>query len=100
MSIKTRGKQCIGNTSDHFRSRWNNHKSDVRNVENGNMENVKQTLLENLFFQSDHQGFLEEGKVRMTDKMQTSDPTKQELYWMITLRTFYPDDLNIESDYL
>ena len=63
------------------------------------MENVKQTLLENLLLQSDHQGFLEEEKVRLTDKMWASDHTKQKLYWMRTLRTLYPDGLNIESDY-
>ena len=63
------------------------------------MENVKQTIFEILSFQSDHQGFLEEEKVGLTDNIQTSDPTKEELYWMRTLRTFYPDGLNIESGY-
>ena len=81
---------------DHFRSRWNNNNNNVRNV---NMKNVKQRLLENLLLQSDHQGFLEEEKVRLTYKIQTSNSTKQELYWMKTLRTLYPDGLNIESDY-
>ena len=99
LSVKTRGKQCIGNATDHFRSRWNNHKSDAKNLENGNMENVKQKYLENLFLQRDHQSFSEEEKVRLTDKMQVSDPTKKELNWMIKLRTLYPDGLNIESDY-
>ena len=35
LSTKTRGKQYIGNTTDNFRSRWNNYKTDVRKVENG-----------------------------------------------------------------
>ena len=60
------------------------------------MENVKQTLLKNLFLQSDHQGFREKEKVGLTDKMSASDPIKQDLYWMRTLRTLYPDGLNIE----
>ena len=38
-------------------------------------------------------------KVRLIDKTQSSDPTKREFYWMITLRNLYPDSLNIESDY-
>ena len=63
------------------------------------METVKQTLLKNFFLQSDHQGFHEEEKVRLADKMQAFDPTKQELNCMITLRTLYLDGLNIESDY-
>ena len=28
-----------------------------------------------------------------------SDPTKREYYWMRTLKTLYPDGLNLESDY-
>ena len=50
------------------------------------------------FKQSDHQGFLEDEKVRLTDKTQTSDPTKLEFYWLRTLISLYPDGLNIESD--
>ena len=29
LSCKSCGKQYVGNTTDHFRSRWNNYKSDV-----------------------------------------------------------------------
>ena len=63
------------------------------------MENVKQKLLQSHFLQSDHQGFLKDVEVRLIDKTQASDPTKREFYWMRTLRTLYPDDLIIESDY-
>ena len=38
-------------------------------------------------------------EVRLIDKTQGSDPTKREHYWMRTLKTLYPDGLNIESDY-
>ena len=70
---------CIINTKDHFESRWDNNKSNVRNVENGNIENVKLTFLENLFLRI-IKDLLEEEKVRLTDKMQSSDGTKQELH--------------------
>ena len=70
---------CIRNTKDHFKSRWNNNKSNVRNVENGNMENIKPTFLENLILRI-IKDLLEEEKVRLTDKMQFSDYTKQELH--------------------
>ena len=63
------------------------------------MENVKQKFLQSHFLQCDHQGFLKDIEVRLIDKMQASDPTKREFYWMGTLGTFYPDGLNIESDY-
>ena len=42
---------------------------------------------------------LEDIRVRMIDKIQGSDPTKRDYYWMRTLKTFFPDGLNIESDY-
>ena len=70
---------CIINTKDHFESRWDNNKSNVRNVENGNMENIKPTFLENLFLRI-IKDLLEDEKVRLTDKMQFSDYTKQELH--------------------
>ena len=63
------------------------------------MENVKQTFLQSHFLQRDQQGFLKDVEVRLIDKTQASDPTKREFYWMRTLRTLYPDGLNIESDY-
>ena len=70
---------CIRNTKDHFKSRWDNNKGNVRNVENGKMENIKPTFLENLFLRI-IKDLLEEEKVRLTDKMQSSDGTKQELH--------------------
>ena len=63
------------------------------------MENVKQKFLQSYFLQRDHQGFLKDVEVRLIDKTQASDPTKREFYWIRTLRTLYPDGLNIESDY-
>ena len=96
---KSCGEQYVGNTTDHFRSRWNNYKSVVKKVESGNMEDGKQKFLQSYVLQLDHQGFLKDVEVRLLDKTQSSDPTKKEFYWMRTLRTLYPDGLNIESDY-
>ena len=92
---KSCGKQDVGNTTDHFRSRWNIYKSDVKKAESGNMENVKQKFLQSHFLQRDHQGFLKDLEVRLIDKSQASDPTKRER----TLATLYPDGRNTESDY-
>ena len=63
------------------------------------MENVKQKFLQSHFLQRDYQGFLKDLEVCLIFKTQASDPTKREFYWMRTLRTLYPDGLNIESDY-
>ena len=63
------------------------------------MEDVKQKFLQSYFLQLHHQGFLKGVEVGLIDKTQTSDPTKREFYWMRTLRTLYPDGVNIDSDY-
>ena len=81
LSCKSCGKQYVGNTTDHFRSRWNNYKSDVRKAESGNMENVKQKFLQSHFLQRDHQGSLKDVEVWLIDKTQASDPTKREFYF-------------------
>ena len=63
------------------------------------MENVMQKFLQSHFLQPDHKVFLKDVEIRLIDKTQRSDPTKREFDWMGTLRTLYPDGLNIESDY-
>ena len=40
-SCKSCSKKYVCNITDHFRSRWNNWRSDVRKAESGNMEIVK-----------------------------------------------------------
>ena len=42
LSCKSCGKQYVCNTTNHFTSRWNNYKSDVRKAGSGNIEDVKQ----------------------------------------------------------
>ena len=97
LNCKPCGKQYEGNTTDHFRSIWNNYKSDVRKAENGDTENVKQKFLQSHFLQRDQEGFLKVVEVWLIDKTQASDPIKREFHWMRALRTLYPDGLNIES---
>ena len=36
---------------------------------------------------------------RLIDKTQADDLTKREFYWVNTLRTLRPEDVNIDSDY-
>ena len=63
------------------------------------MENVKQKFLQSHFLQPDHKGFLKDVEVKLIDKIQDSDPTKREFYWVKTLTTLCPDGVNIESGY-
>ena len=99
LSCESCGKQNLSNTTDHFRSRWNNYKSDSRKAESADMENVKQKFLQSHFLQYDYHGFLKDVEVWLIDKTQASDPNKRDFYWMRILRTLYSDGLNIESDY-
>ena len=99
LSCKTCGKQYTGKTVDKFRSRSNNYKTDARKAASGNLESCKQRFLQNNFLQDDHHGFLEDAEATLIDKTQASDTTKREYYWMRTLKTLYPDGLNLESDY-
>ena len=96
---KAFGNEYIGKTTNHFKSKWNNYKSEARQAESGNMENVKQKFLQSYILPSDHKGFLKDVEVGLIDKIQGSDPTMRKFFWMRTLRTFYPDGLNIERDY-
>ena len=50
-------------------------------------------------FTARYKGFLKDVEVRLTDETQGSNSTKREFYWITTLKTYYPDGLNIESDY-
>ena len=44
-----------------------------------------------------HKGFLNDVLVTLIDKTDGSDPKKREDYWMNTLKTMAPYDLNIED---
>ena len=73
LCCKSCGKQHVGNTTDHFRSRWNIYKSDARKTESDDIENVTQKFLKSHFLQHNHQGFLKDVEVQLTDKTQASD---------------------------
>ena len=68
---------------------------EARKAENGDMENVKQKFLQSHFLQDEHESFLENVDVRLIDNKQGSDTTSREYYWMRTLKTLYPDGLNL-----
>ena len=80
---------------------------EARKAENGDMVICDMVIwewwyvkfLQSHFLPNDHKGFLEDVEVRLIDKTEGSDPTKWKYYWMRTLKTLYPDGLNIENDY-
>ena len=87
--------QYVGQTNYHFRSRWNNYKSDSR--KHGQEATCVQQHFFNHFCTSGHCGFLEGVSLTFVDKIDRSDPLKREDYWRSTLKTMAPFGLNIEQ---
>ena len=78
----------------------NNYKTDAaRKAAIGNIVSFEQQFLLKHFLQDYHHGFLDDVEVTLIDETQASNPTKRGHYWMSTLKTLYPDGLNLGSDY-
>ena len=88
-------KQYTRETTDDFRYRWNNCKSNSRKFDR--KEPSMQEHLYRHFSSSGHRVFLNDVSVTLIDKTDGSDPKKREDYWMKTLKTMAPYGLNIED---
>ena len=88
-------KQYTGQTTDSFRSRWNNYKSKSRKFDRN--EKCMQEYLYSHFESEGHNGFLEDVSITLIDKTDGSNPTKREFFWMHTLKTLAPYGLNVEN---
>ena len=77
LSCKSCSKQYVGNTTNHFRSRWNNYKSDVRKAESGDMENVKQRFLQSHFYSRITRVFLKRLRISWLIKRRLLIPPKE-----------------------
>ena len=49
------------------------------------------------FYSDGRNGFLEDVAITLIDKTDGGDPKKRKNYWMKTLKTLAPDELNIED---
>ena len=87
--------QCVGQTVDQFRSRWNNYKSDSIKYSRGGSR--MQQHLFNHFCNSGHAGFLNDVSITFIDKTDPSDPHERADYWRRTLKAIVPFRLNIEE---
>ena len=97
MTCKVCKKQYTGKTVDRFRLRWNNYKESDRKFLRG--EEIKQNSLHEHFLSDNHQGFEEDISICLIDKTNPSDPHEKEFYWMRTLKTIAPFQLNTEGTY-
>ena len=71
-------KQYVGETTDEFRLRWNNYKSNDR--KNAQNETCMQEHLFEHFKSEDHSGFLKNISITVTDKADGKDPKRRENY--------------------
>ena len=93
LTCKCCGKQYVGQTNDEFRLRWNNYKSnDTKNAWN---EACTQGHLFEHFKSKGHSGFLGNVSITLIDKRDGKDCKRRENYWMRTLKTYAPFELNI-----
>ena len=93
LTCKQCQKQYTGETTDDFRYRRDNYKSNSRKFDR--KESCMQEHLYRHFSSPGHRGFLNDVSVTLIDKTDGSDPKKREDYWMKTLKTMAPYGLNI-----
>ena len=89
------GKQYVRKTTDEFRHRWTNYKSNDR--KNARNEACTQEHLFEHFKSEGHIAFLGNVSITLIDKTDGKDPKRRENYWMRTLKTYAPFGLNIED---
>ena len=85
--------QYVERAIDHFRSKWNNYKSDSRkHVQSGT---CMQKYWDNHFWTSGHCGFFEDVSLTIIDKTDSFHPFKRGDYGRKTLKNVAPYGLNI-----
>ena len=84
--------QYNSQTNDEFRCRWNNCKDN--NQKRLRSEDHKQAGLFTHFQTAGHSGFINDTEVRFIDKMDPSDPTRHEDFWIDTLKFHYLQGLH------
>ena len=87
LTCKQCQKQYNRETTDDFRFRWNNYKSNSRKV--GRKESCMQEHFYRHFSSPGHRGFLNDISGKLIDKTDESDPKKQEDYRMMTLKSWH-----------
>ena len=88
-------KQYTGKRVNRFRLRWDKHKESDRKFLRG--EEIKQKSLHVHFFRDDYQRFEEDVSICLIEKIDPSDPHKNNYYWIRTFKTIAPLDLTLKK---
>ena len=83
-------------TTDYFRHRWNNYKSN--HLKACKREVVSQAHFHSHFLQQNHGGFLENVEITPIDRTDGRDPTQRESYWIYRLNTTSPNGLYVKQE--
>ena len=79
-------KQYTGQTTDNVRGRWSNYESKSKSFKRGE-KCIQEHLYKHFEIERDTE-FLDDVSIALIDKIDGSNPTKGENYWMQTLKTY------------
>ena len=82
------GLQYVGYTTEKFRFRWNNYKKKDRKTLR-RKEHMQPELFEH-FPDDNHNCFLNDCRITLIAKTESSDPTRGEEYWRKVVKTVGP----------
>ena len=95
LSCKTCGIQYVGSTVERFHFRWNNYKNCQREAAQEGAP--PQSFFHQHFPSEGHHCFVNDCKITVIDKTDSSDPARREFFSIKLLKT-YPLALNIEEE--
>ena len=95
LSCKKCMKSYVGSTVNTFRLRFNNHKSSLKRYGKG-QRNIPGEYLYAHSFTEGHEG-LSDLSVNIIDRLDVTNPTDREGYWIYRLNTFVPNGLNLRD---
>ena len=78
LSCKNCELQYVGQTTNKFRMRWNNYKSESKKLEKG--QNCMQQHFHEHFNSTGHTGFLNDVSITLIDKTDGLNPPKREYF--------------------
>ena len=93
LTCKVCAKQYTGSTITKFRSRFNQYKMNIKLYGARRRGFVQEKLIEH-FYSQDHHGTHGDMIVQIIDHCDPNDQEQLENFWMLKLKTLYPDGSN------
>ena len=94
-SCKTYGLEYVGSTVEKFHFTRNNYKNcHMQAVQRGT---PPQSLFHHHFLKERHHSLVNDCKITLTNKTNSSDPRRWEFFWIKLLKIYYPNSLNVKE---